>query len=940
MKRFFLLFVFLLTLSTVGAGQGTGPLTVTDNTRTCNNCRKIVFSTITVSGNTATVSGGGGGSGDVVGPASATDNAVARFNLTTGKLIQNSVVTIGDTGNTTGIANLTFTGVLTGGSAPTTITDSAGKILSAALNTVQPAQGGTGITALDTGIATALGVNIGSAGAPVLVNGAGGTPSSLTLTNGTGLPISTGVSGLGTGVAAWLATPSSANLAAALTDETGSGLAVFATSPTLTTPVLGVATATSINKVALTVPATSATLTIADGKTLTASNTLTFTGTDASSVAFGAGGTVAYTSNNLSAFAATTSAQLAGVLSDETGSGLAVFGTSPTLTTPTISGAISFPDDVRQTFNPGTTNAGLNVGSLAGDPSTPSNGDLWYDSTANELTARINGANVALGAGGGGGGITVGTTTITSGTNTRVLFNNAGVVGEYSVTGTGNAVLSASPTLSGTVAMAAQTNSGTITQTSASATAFVSGLNGATTPAFVIDNSTASQASGLKVIGKADGTAPEIAAISRTQITTALAGNGLAITADPAIAGSSVAGAAAGGNMTITAGNAARLTSGNANGGSVILVDGAGIGTGVRGGFNFGGTASTDVKLIKFSNAYSAPSLSLQTGAGADSLGAFHSGTASYGAAGATSALEIAIVGASGGRITLGGGTVGFASASATGISTLDGNRDTGIQRKAAGVLRITGASDTGAGSLVIGSSTVGSIGTSGVGVLAIANGTAPTSRPADQYQNFSKDYAAGDARMFVLSESGALATVIGNNAVGTEPNNGTDQAGAQIRVFGGQGTGNATPGQVRLAASARGASGTTVQTLNDRAVYGGSTTLTDATATSLFTITLPTLTGAGGTINFSAIAADATDVQVRNAILRWSTVNKAGTYTNEIVVVSEAASVSAGTLTCTFDFSNGSDQTTIRANCDTSLTATSFRAHWDVVNSSPQAIQ
>ena len=67
------------------------------------------------------------------------------------------------------------------------------------------------------------------------------------------------------------------------------------TSPTMTTPTLGVASATSINKVAITAPATGSTLTIADGKTLTASNTLTFTGTDASSVAFGAGGTVAYT---------------------------------------------------------------------------------------------------------------------------------------------------------------------------------------------------------------------------------------------------------------------------------------------------------------------------------------------------------------------------------------------------------------------------------------------------------------------------------------------------------------------------------------------------------------------------------------------------------------------------------------------------------------------
>jgi hypothetical protein len=70
-------------------------------------------------------------------------------------------------------------------------------------------------------------------------------------------------------------------------------------SPTLVTPTLGVATATSINKVAITAPASSATLTIANGKTLTASNTLTFTGTDGSSVAFGTGGTVLYSGEAL-----------------------------------------------------------------------------------------------------------------------------------------------------------------------------------------------------------------------------------------------------------------------------------------------------------------------------------------------------------------------------------------------------------------------------------------------------------------------------------------------------------------------------------------------------------------------------------------------------------------------------------------------------------------
>jgi len=73
---------------------------------------------------------------------------------------------------------------------------------------------------------------------PTLTTPVLGTPSSGTLTNCTGLPISTGVSGLGTGVATFLATPSSANLASALTDETGSGAAVFGTNPTIAKPVM------------------------------------------------------------------------------------------------------------------------------------------------------------------------------------------------------------------------------------------------------------------------------------------------------------------------------------------------------------------------------------------------------------------------------------------------------------------------------------------------------------------------------------------------------------------------------------------------------------------------------------------------------------------------------------------------------------------------------
>jgi hypothetical protein len=97
-----------------------------------------------------------------------------------------------------------------------------------------------------------------------------GTPTSGTLTNCTGLPVATGVSGLGTGISTFLATPTSANLAAALTDETGTGANVFANTPTLTTPNIGAATGTS----------------------LTASGVIASTGTAGVGYATGAGGAV------------------------------------------------------------------------------------------------------------------------------------------------------------------------------------------------------------------------------------------------------------------------------------------------------------------------------------------------------------------------------------------------------------------------------------------------------------------------------------------------------------------------------------------------------------------------------------------------------------------------------------------------------------------------
>ena len=103
--------------------------------------------------------------------------------------------------------------------------------------------------------------------------------------------------------------------------------------------VAGAVTGLTFNKVTISQPATGSTLTIADGKTLTVNNSVAFNSNDGAIVAFNGGGTVVYTSNKLNALTATSSAELAGVITDETGTGLLVFATSPTLITPNIGAA-------------------------------------------------------------------------------------------------------------------------------------------------------------------------------------------------------------------------------------------------------------------------------------------------------------------------------------------------------------------------------------------------------------------------------------------------------------------------------------------------------------------------------------------------------------------------------------------------------------------------
>ena len=405
-------------------------------------------------------------SGDVDGPASSTDNAVARFDGTTGKIIQNSAVTIADsTGDITGgaynkvtitapassatltiadgktltasnsltlagtdsttmtfpgtsatiartDAAQTFTGIQTFSSAPILSSATASKAVftdgSKALTstgTLTTDQGGTGqssytagdlvyyatgtaFTKLAIGASTTILTSSGSAPQWTAASGvtigtatnlAGGAAGSVPYQTGSGA-----TSFLSIGTANFVLT--STGSAPTWTANTGTGSVVRATSPTLTTPVLGAATATSIN--GLTVSTTTGTLTLANGSTLATSgaNSITLTSTGATNVTLPTSGTLA------------TTAGTVGTIS---------FGTTGLTPSTATSGAVT----VAGTLSPanggtGVANNALNTLTFTGNYSLgltlngntsvtlPTTGTLATLAGAETLTNKtINGAN-------------------------------------------------------------------------------------------------------------------------------------------------------------------------------------------------------------------------------------------------------------------------------------------------------------------------------------------------------------------------------------------------------------------------------------------------------------------------------------------------------------------------------------------------------------------
>jgi hypothetical protein len=368
--------------------------------------------------------------------------------------------------------------------------------------------------AYGTGVFTALGVAVGSAGAPVLYNGALGTPSSGTLTSATGLPLTTGVTGIlpvangGTGTATpSLVAGTNVTISGTWPNQTinassgGGGVTTISFGSTGLTPSTATSGAVTVAGILAVANGgtgvNNGTNTITLGGNLTTSGafatTLTITGT--TNVTLPTSGTLATTANTVASFSAGTTGLTPNTATTGavTLAGTLVVGNGGTgITTTPANGALLIGNGTNYTSATltagtaiGVTNASGSItinntgvtSAVAGTGISVSGATGAVTITNSGVTSLTAGTGISVSA--STGGITVtnsgvtsisfGSTGLTPSTATTGAVTVAGTLavanggtGVTTSTGTGNNVLSASPTFTGTLAAATISATGTI----------------------------------------------------------------------------------------------------------------------------------------------------------------------------------------------------------------------------------------------------------------------------------------------------------------------------------------------------------------------------------------------------------------------------------------------------------------------------------------------